>query len=823
MRVPPYDNDAEEALLGAMLLSRDAATVATEILTASDMYAPKHAAVFDAISRLMNSGEIIDPVTVADALSSQGMLDEIGGAVALLTWQSNTPATTNAGRYADIILRKSLLRSLIAAGAEIAELGYEGGENTAEIIDRAESLVFKVAEQRRVEIDFDMYQSLRELVERINEVQRNGVPKGEPSGLQDLDNITGGLQDGSLIVLGARPAIGKSSLALTIAHHVSVVSRKPTLFFSLEMGRDELLQRLVSMDGRINSSKMRMGGMSVDDFDRMNESVARIKDAPLFIDDNAAITVAEIRSKARRLHQKMGGLGLIVVDYIQLMGGGSAENRQLQVSEISRGLKLLAREMECPVLALSQLNRGLEQRSDKRPMLSDLRESGCVPGRTEIIRADNNQTITVAELVKQGDCNIPVWSMDSSGRIVPNTLYRAFPTGPKMLYEVTTAQGKIVEISGNHKMWTPVGWKALGDLQIGDSIAAAHRIPTPLHPLEDPDWSDDKVGLVAHMLGDGCTLPKQPCHYTSSNQDCLEYVEKCAANLGFVVRRDTNSQKEDSGWSNVYMKSPYTPGRYSHSVARKLFEPLGMWGKRSHEKRIPREIFSLGDRQVAHFIRNLWATDGTIGVSGGKTVRGNIAYSTTSRGLAEDISTLLLRFGISAPIRTVPQHGGKHRDGYMVTVDAAPQQRVYIDKIGAFASQQSKLNEMGQFLTTIGPAHTVRLTVAGEKVGESSVDRGVDLRWDHIKSIEPLEIEELYDVTVDNVHSFVTKDIILKNSIEQDSDVVIFIYRDEVYYPESVDKGTAEILVAKHRAGPTGVVRLAYLSHYTRFADMARS
>ena len=386
-RVPPHNLEAEESLLGAMLLSRDAIADATQICSADDFYKPAHGHVFDAVCALYARGEPADPVTVADELNRNGLMEAIGGTATLITLQANTPATSNASRYARIVEEHALLRRLIGVAGEIAELGYQVPEDVADAVDQAEALMFDVA-QRRVS---DTLQPIRQLLsaslDRLEALFERGESiTGLPTGYTDLDERLAGLQPSNLVIVGARPGAGKTSFALGMAAHAAMESRQPVLFFSLEMSHLEVTQRLLSAEARVEATRMRNGRLLESDWPKISHAIGRLGEAPIFIDDNPNTTVMEIRAKARRLKSKEGGLGLIVVDYLQLMSGRSnAENRQVEVSEMSRGLKILARELEVPVVALSQLSRGLEARADKRPMLADLRESGSIEQDADVV------------------------------------------------------------------------------------------------------------------------------------------------------------------------------------------------------------------------------------------------------------------------------------------------------------------------------------------------------------------------------------------------------------------------------------------------------
>ncbi len=384
-RVPPHNLNAEESLLGALLLSRDAVGTVTEMgLSVNDFYKPAHQYVYDAIRGLNATGQPIDAVTVADELRRAGLLDEIGGAELLLELQNATPAISNASRYAKIVQDTAVLRRLIGVAAEIAEIAYNEPDDVSRALDEAETKVFEIAEDRVT----DSVQPLGELMplamDKLQETyERGNTITGLATGYHDLDELLSGLQPSTLNIVGARPAMGKTAFGLGLAVHAAQTAKVPVLVFSLEMGHAELTQRILSSEARVDSQKLRNGKLTESDWTKLGRAVGRLE-VPLYLDDNPRVTVMEIRAKARRLKSREG-LGLIVIDYLQLMSGNGSENRQLEVSEISRGLKILARELQIPIVALSQLSRNLESRSDKRPMLADLRESGSLEQDADVV------------------------------------------------------------------------------------------------------------------------------------------------------------------------------------------------------------------------------------------------------------------------------------------------------------------------------------------------------------------------------------------------------------------------------------------------------
>jgi len=386
-RVPPHNLSAEESVLGAILLSRDAlGAVIEEGLRYDDFYKPGHQHIYDAACAVSQSGGPADTITVADELERLGLLEQVGGVEALHSLQNATPAISNAAHYARIVKDAAMLRRLIMVAGDISELAYSRPENVDEALDEAETRVFKVADRRVADTYVEIGELMKGAIERIEEnFARGDTITGTATGYSDLDELLSGLQPSTLNIVGARPAMGKTAFGLGMATHVAKTTSRPVLVFSLEMGHVELTQRILSSEAEVDSTKIRNGRLSESDWAKIGRAIGRLE-VPLYLDDNPRVTVMEIRAKARRLRMRHGDLALILIDYLQLMtGGGQAENRQLEVSDISRNLKILARELEVPIVALSQLSRNLEARSDKRPMLSDLRESGALEQDSDVV------------------------------------------------------------------------------------------------------------------------------------------------------------------------------------------------------------------------------------------------------------------------------------------------------------------------------------------------------------------------------------------------------------------------------------------------------
>jgi replicative DNA helicase len=384
-RTPPQDLIAEQSVLGGMLLSKDAISDVVEILKERDFYRPAHELIFDAILDLYGRGEPADAITVAAELTKRGDIARAGGAPYLHTLISSVPTAANAGYYAKIVRERAIARRLVEAGTKIVQLGYSTEGEIDDVVDQAQAEVYQVTERRASEDYVQLNTLLEETFDEMERISKGVGPEGVLSGFRDLDKLTNGFHPSNMIVIAARPAVGKSTLALDIVRNAAIHEKKTAVIFSLEMSRSEITMRMLSAEARVALNSIRSGALTDDEWARLARRMGEISDAPLFIDDSANLSMMEIRAKARRLKQRHD-LKLIVIDYLQLMSSGKkVENRQQEVSEFSRHLKLMAKELDIPVIAISQLNRSPEQRADKKPMLSDLRESGAIEQDADVV------------------------------------------------------------------------------------------------------------------------------------------------------------------------------------------------------------------------------------------------------------------------------------------------------------------------------------------------------------------------------------------------------------------------------------------------------
>jgi replicative DNA helicase len=405
-RTPPQDLEAEQSVLGGMLLSKDAIADVVETLRPQDFYKPAHETIYDAVLDLYGRGEPADPVTVAAELTKRGELARIGGAPYLHTLIASVPTAANAGYYARIVRERAILRRLVEAGTRIVQLGYTESGDVDSAVDRAQAEIYHVTDARTSEDYLPLSQIMEGTLDELEAIStRGGTLAGVPTGFSDLDSLTNGLHPGQLVVIAARPGLGKSTVALDFARAASIKHGLASVFFSLEMTRNEITMRLLSAEARVPLHHMRTGSMSDDDWNKLARKMSEVASAPLFIDDSPNMNMMEIRAKCRRLKQRHD-LRLVVVDYLQLMSSGRrVESRQQEVAEFSRSLKLLAKELEVPVVALSQLNRGPEQRTDKRPMLADLRESGSIEQDSDVVMLLHREDAYERESPRAGEAD----------------------------------------------------------------------------------------------------------------------------------------------------------------------------------------------------------------------------------------------------------------------------------------------------------------------------------------------------------------------------------------------------------------------------------
>jgi replicative DNA helicase len=861
---PPQNLEAEQSVLGAVLLSDTAlpALIIDERLHPDDFYREGHGRIYQAMLDLHSLGEPVDALTLVEHLKQAGDLDAVGGRAAIDLLAGSVPAVGNVRQYARIVRDNAMLRRLLRASYEIQSRVHSHEALPRELVDMAERAILEVAHEDSRKDFRPIHDLLSSELDKLERLSREGKAiTGTASGFDDLDTITGGFQPGNLIILAARPSMGKSALMANFAENAALESKKAVALFSLEMSESELAQRFIASQASIRGDDLRKGKVPASRWPKILQASNRLAESPLYIDDSSDLSVLDVRAKARRLTQQSpDGLGLLLIDYLQLMrAGAGVENRVEQIGQISRGLKTLARELEVPVIALSQLNRGVEQRTDKRPVLSDLRESGCLAGESRVYLPDAGEYRRIDELVGMRDfrvsaINTETWKLESC------RVSNAFRTGRKPVLALRTRLGRRLRATANHRFLTVDGWRRLDELSPGTHIALPRSLPSPTGRT----MSDDELALLGHLIGDGCTLPRHAIQYTTRERELADIVADLATRVfGDAVNSRVRAER---GWFQVYLAASdhLTHGRRNPVAA--WLDDLGAFGLRSHEKQVPDAVFRQPAEAIEVFLRHLWATDGCIWST---DERSRVYYATSSDRLATDVQDLLLRLGICATIRYVAQRKGRVQ--HHVDVTGTPDQKEFVLRVWAVGDRRewqalALANRLGVtrprtnrdvvpalvWSTMVEPAR-IAAGITGRKlqgdlgmsycgatlykshlgreraarvaaiVGSDELSRLAmsDVYWDRIEAIEPDGETDVFDLTVDRLHNFVCEGVLTHNSIEQDADLVMFIYRDEYYDHESEKEGIADLIISKHRNGGLGTVELAFQKEFPRFMSYA--
>jgi replicative DNA helicase len=857
--VPPHSVEAEQSVLGALLIDGNAWDQVADIVTAEDFYRPDHRLIYEALAELVGVGRPGDVVTVSEQLERRGRLLDAGGLAYLGTLARDTPTAANARSYAQIVRERSLLRSLVEAGREIASSVFgDEGLPARDLVDRAEGLVFEIAERgsRGREGAVRVSSLLPPLIDKIDEWHRNpNKLRGLATGFTDFDKKTGGLRPGDLIVVAGRPSMGKTTLAVNMAEFAAISPdvKAAVAIFSLEMPAEQVVTRMLSSIGHVPLNSLRTGQISDDDWVRITAATSQLSEARIFIDETPALTPTELRARARRIKREHG-LDLVVIDYMQLMQvPGSKENRATEIAEISRGLKALAKELAVPVIALSQLNRGVEQRQEKKPVMSDLRE--CVTGDTLVCLTDGRR-VPIQQLL---GTTPEVWSLDASQRLYAARADKVWHVGRKSVYRVELASGRSIRATAEHRLLAGAGWRTVAELKVGDRLAAARRVPAP---AQASTWPDEWLILLGHLVGDGSYLSHQPLRYTTDSEENSAVVRAAAEYFGNRVSRH---EGPTGTWHQLVLSG--NGNRWAPAGVGAWLKKLGIFNQRSHEKHLPDEVFALPDEQISCLLRHLWATDGSITVrKPGQRGSPRVYFTTCSRRLASDVAALLLRLEIVARIRTV--HSGKSRPWYTVDVVGADSLLRFAMNVSAHGPRMNGLLQLERYLAnTVGntnvdtlPVETLdRVTmlmkeravsraqmanIRGRSVfdSQSAPSRPLvfeyahilkdakllelasnDVFWDRVTGVVADGEHDVYDLTVPGPANWLADGIVTHNSgaIEQDADMILLIYRDEVYDKNTTKKGMAEIDLAKHRNGEIGTFILTFQGQYTRFTNYA--
>jgi replicative DNA helicase len=855
-RVPPHSDEAEISVLGGMMLEEIAADRAMELLTEDDFYHPAHRRIFSAISGLRDQGHAPDALSVREELRRHSALEEAGGPEYIARIVDIVPTAANLVYHARIVLDAAVKRRLISTGTQIVGEAYQAGDDSDVLLNRAEEQIFRISERRFKKSFVPINQLLQGAVLQLESLAGRGeAVTGAPTGFSDLDDLTAGFQLGDLIIVAGRPSLGKTSVSLSVAANAAIMHDLPVAIFSLEMSTEQLVQRLISMEAMVSLKTLRTGHASSEEWKRVADACDRLRRAAIYIDDTGLLSPLEMRAKARRLKQQRD-IGLVIVDYLQLMESGSrSENRQQEISEISRSLKALAKELNVPVIAVSQLSRAPEQRTDQRPRLSDLRE--CVAGETIVLLADGSRT-PIRELVGMAP---EVLAIDERSCIVRAPADKVWSAGLRQVFDVRLASGRRIRATARHRLLTGSGWQRVEDIHPGARLALARSVPEPSVPVQ---WPDARVALLGQLIGDGSYLVGQPMRYTTGSEDNSELVARAAREeFGADVKRYAGRGR----WHQLLLSG--NGNRWHPSGINSWLRELGVFGQRSYEKRIPRAAFQLSDDQVPLLLRHLWATDGTISPRRKGKGSDGVFFATASEGLAADVAALLLRVGVVARIRRLDQASG--RPLFTVAVSGTEQQLRFLTRVGAFGPRIGPADELRELLVRTRPNPNVDtlprelfgrvkqiMRARGISQGTMAAARGTfyggthfrfapsratlseyaeildddvlrdhissDLFWDRVLEIRPDGEEEVFDLTVPGPASWLADGIVSHNSgaIEQDADLVLFLYREKPTQPEFPQSPIheVEIIVGKNRNGPTGVVKLGFQEYCMRFVNL---
>ncbi len=653
--------------------------------------------------------------------------------------------------------------------------------------------------------------------------------------------------------------VHNTAMALNAIWHAAGVQGLPVAIFSLEMSKEQLVQRLISQTTRIATQDLRSGNVKAEDWPKLVRGVNEVSRAPIWIDDTAGVGLMEMRAKVRRLASRLNAQGetplsLVVVDYLQLMVGNARDNRQQEIAEISRGLKVLARDLDVPVLAIAQLSRAVEQRHDKRPLLSDLRD--CLPGSAFVTDADTGLRLRVDEIVRRG-VRPNVWSVGRDLKLHKRPVEDVWETGEKTIYEVRTRQGRVLRASGGHRIMLDTGWAKVEELQPGNQVASPRQLPEPTNTTS---VEPGRALLLGWLLGDGWL----------GGSASLTVATRDEAEVAAALGRDSfgvnPTIKPEHQGNTTALKVVFTTGRMCGAGKNPLtswLRDIGAWGHTGRDKHIPECVFGWSHEAIVAVLRGLFHADGSFSQ---RVSRSCVRLATISEQLARDVQELLIRLGIRSSIHTLNHAVSGYRTrnslGYVVYLGERSEVGSFLERVGFLGAKHEKAvssfvsekrNDAGS-IDRLPLSVNAQINELRERSGLSHADVGwreqgkkmsratatglaerldlewlrdlahSDLTWDEVVSVTPCGREKTYDLTVGDLHNFYVDGLITHNSgaIEQDADMVMFLYRDEYYNPESDDKGIAEVIVGKHRNGPTGKTQLAWLEQYTKFASLAR-
>lgn len=861
----PNSLEAERGTLGAMLHDNSQIAEIAPLITDQDFWRDSHQALFRAILKLSEGGGPVDPIRLTEELERTGQYDKIGGLDGVADLLKSVPHGANGKWHAQIVKNNAICREIMQAGIACYEAGKKR-EGTAEDILSAAVERFVKLGQRSLSCDgVEIRDAIRQSMELMEE-RENGKIDWLSTGLADLDGKVYGLAPGQLIVVGARPSIGKTALALTTT--ASVVrygppGRRGVLFVTLEMSAGELASRLMAMESKVDSGKFRWPlTLQVEERQRIGHAQHVLRSTDLIIDDQPSRSLLQICSLARRISGRRDfGLGLVVVDYLQLIAGTGnpddrKDSRQEQVAKLSRGLKMLSRELRVPVMALSQLSRATEQHKDKRPSMADLRE--CLPADQLIIDAHNGVPYTVGQMVQwqANGVGMALYGLNAENRIESASCGDVWAAGVKQIFKVRTKTGRTVRCSEGHRFLTVDGWKELKDLSPGCRIACPRFLPEPIIPAEYGDRALDHADarLLGYLISDGSYLKHRAVSYAKPDAELIDDIRSIVKDKFGIEARDKQH------WSGCpHLEFTSRRAGCSPNPLIGWLKELGIYDQRGQEKRVPSLVFGCPNDVLASFLGALWAGDGCI--SKRRNGYFSLKFSSTSMALLSEVQTLLLRFGVisvlgkpgrasksTCDIADLMVRGGQEIVRFADSISIPGIKSERLAEARAACSRRSDNSHIDRLPVSVtdrinsarvlsGLSHSeLGYRCQGKQVSPSDVRRAAerlgcrilqklashDILWDAIDSIGPDGMEETYDLSVPGINNYVVGNIFTHNSgaIEQDADKIILIHRPD-FYDEHDKPGEAELIIVKHRNGPTGVVPVSYQKQWTLFTDLS--
>jgi replicative DNA helicase len=857
--LPPASLEAEQSVLGAILLDPDVLVAVAAIIppqqTRVTFTREAHAFIYDAMLTLHERRDPIDLVSLTDILRRRGHIEKVKGSTYMAELMERATTSINAEHHARIVREKAMLRAVINIGTSITADAYEA-RDLQEILGFAQRSIQELSSTGNEASFAEVHTLLHQAIRQAGAVTGDEL-LGLTTGFPDLDQRTSGLQRSDLIIVAARPAMGKTSLAMQLAIAASSEHQaQSVIFFSLEMSKEQLAIRLLCGEARVNSQAFRRGQLSPDQWNNIMGAADRLSPIPLLIDDTSSLSPLDIRARVNRI-QAERGVGMIIVDYLQLLRSTkSSSSRQQEISEISRDLKIMAKDFNIPVVALSPLSRAIEHRNNGVPQLSDLRE--CITGDQIIYDAHTGHRTTV-RAIAEGRTTF-VNGLDRHMKTTSARVSMAWSTGIKPVLKLRTRTGRTLRATANHPIRRLEGWAPLAAIRVGECIAVPREVPEP--PLAIDLLSDDELKVLGYLISDGHYAKHRTISYVKADPALCADVRRIAFERFGIIAK---SKRCKGIAEEMDLTGPGT-GPGSNELINWL-KSLGIHGQIGANKRVPEILWSHTNRALAVFLGALWAGDGSVvpRKRGGWVLK----FTNTSMGLLDDVQWLLTRLGILSVRGPIERNSKSKLDISTISIGEAEAILRFADLVPMLGVKGHKLQMASAHLSMIGrnasidrlplavTAHVQELRRAlgmsyqqlgyrpqgkrmcradlarvASRLGDESLcalSQG-DILWDEVVSIEADGCEEVFDLTVPGLHNFVVSNIFTHNSgaLEQDADVIMFLYKEahsdeaqSTLHRDDLDQIT-NIMIAKQRNGPTGPISLLFNRRFARFDNLAR-